>query len=57
MQNTEDLQAIREHVDKLIKIFSPGGGLVFSQIHNFQFDLPPEKILAIFDTAKKYKVS
>lgn len=57
VQNTEDLQAIREHVDKLIKIFSPGGGLVFSQIHNFQFDLPPEKILAIFDTAKKYKVS
>ena len=56
VQNTDDIQAIREHVDRLIHIFAPGGGLVFSQIHNFQFDLPPEKILAIFDTARKYKV-
>ena len=55
VQNADDLDAIRAHVDSLIRIFSKQGGFVFSQIHNFQHDMPAEKILAIYETAGKYK--
>ena len=55
VQKTEDLDAIREHVDRLVQTFSENGGYVFTQIHNIQYDVPPEKILAIYETAKKYK--
>lgn len=40
----------------MIRIYAPGGGFVFSQIHNLLADISPEKILALFDTAKKYGV-
>lgn len=36
---------------EMIRIYAPGGGFVFSQIHNIQADISPEKILAFFDTA------
>lgn len=55
VQKTDDIRAIRDHVEKLIEIFSPGGGFVFSQIHNFQYDVPMEKILAIYEVAKAHK--
>ncbi|MFH1070814.1 MAG: uroporphyrinogen decarboxylase family protein [Candidatus Glassbacteria bacterium] len=34
-----------------VEIFKPGGGFVFSAIHNIQDGTPPENILAAFDTA------
>lgn len=55
VQNTDDLNAIRAHVDALIRVFSKNGGFVFSQIHNFQHDVPPEKIMAIYEVARNYK--
>ena len=42
---------IRAHVAERIHTFAPGGGYVFNQIHNIQADVPPENILAMFDTA------
>ena len=30
---------------------SPGGGLVFSLVHNVQFDVPPQNIVAMYDHA------
>lgn len=49
------IKQIREEVKELIKIFAPGGGYVFTQVHNIQADIPPEKVYAIYDTAKKYR--
>jgi uroporphyrinogen decarboxylase len=46
---------VRQHVDELVKVFSQDGGYVFSQIHNFQGGTEPEKIMAVFETAGKYK--
>lgn len=46
--------AIREHVKERLQIFSPGGGYVFNQIHNIQSNVPPENILAMFDTAYEF---
>jgi uroporphyrinogen decarboxylase len=42
---------IIDHVNERIDIFAPGGGFVFNQIHNIQADVPPENIVAMFDTA------
>mgnify|MGYP004569535603 FL=1 len=55
VQKTEDLDAIRAHVEQLIEIFEQNGNYVFSQIHNFQHDVPVEKILAIYEVAKAHK--
>lgn len=52
LETQSDLAEIRENAERLLKIFSENGNYVFSQVHNFQADTPPEKILAIFDTAK-----
>lgn len=41
---------------EMIRIYAPGGGFVYSQIHNIQADISPEKILAFFDTGLKYGV-
>ncbi len=40
----------------MIRCYAPGGGFVYSQIHNIQAGISPEKILAVFDTALKYGV-
>lgn len=45
---------IRE-VEELIGIFKPGGGFVFTQVHNIQANIEPEKIAAIYDTAAKFR--
>lgn len=58
MQNfvrVSDADAIRGHVDGLIKILSKDGGFIFSQVHNIQHDVPVEKVLAIYEVAKRYK--
>ena len=47
-------EEIKQHVKELIDIFAPGGGYVFTQIHNIQANVPPENIIAMFDTAQEY---
>lgn len=42
---------VRAHVQERMRIFAPGGGYVFNQVHNIQADVKPENILAMFDTA------
>lgn len=54
MQDTvmnRSIEEIKDEVSRLIDIFSPGGGYVFNQVHNIQANVPPEKIMAIYDTA------
>jgi len=46
--------AIREHVLKLLDIWSPGGGFVFQQVHNIQADIPPQNIVAMFEAVKEF---
>jgi uroporphyrinogen decarboxylase len=45
---------IREHVRERIRIFAPGGGFVFNQIHNIQVNVPPENVVAMLDAAYDY---
>ncbi len=48
------VEEVAAEVRELIKIFKPGGGYIFCPIHDIQEEVPPEKVLAIFDTAKKF---
>jgi len=47
-------EAVRQHVRERIATFGPGGGYVFTQIHNIQGNVPPENILAMFDAAYEF---
>ncbi len=44
-------EEIKRHVRKNIEILKPGGGYVFNNVHNIQLGVPPENIVALFDSA------
>lgn len=47
-------EEVRQHVRELIEVFAPGGGYVFCQVHNIQANVPPENVVAMFETALKF---
>lgn len=53
--NSGTLEKIGDEVEQLMNVFKPGGGFVFTQVHNIQANVQPEKIVKIFDTANKYR--
>ena len=50
-----DIPAIKSHVREMIEIFSQNSGYVFNQVHNIQANVPPEIVLAIYETALSYR--
>jgi len=42
---------VAANVRRNLEAFKPGGGYVFNSVHNVQGDVPPENIVALFDTA------
>jgi len=44
-------EEIAEHVRRNVEILKPGGGYVFNNVHNIQIGVPPENIVALFDSA------
>ena len=47
-------EEVTEQVRLNLKAFMPGGGYVFNNVHNIQGEVPPENIVALFDTAYEY---
>jgi uroporphyrinogen decarboxylase len=47
-------EQVRDEVKRRIDDLAPGGGFVFAAIHNIQAFVPPENIVAAFDTALEY---
>ncbi len=45
---------VAEEVKRRIDDLAPGGGFVFSAVHNIQAYVPPQNIVAAFDTAYEY---
>jgi uroporphyrinogen decarboxylase len=45
---------VRADVRKRLKDFMPGGGFVFSTVHNIQGNVPPENIMAMWKTIQEY---
>jgi uroporphyrinogen-III decarboxylase len=48
-------QQVRDEVRARIETFAPGGGFVFSGIHNIQAGTPVENLIAMFDTIAAYR--
>jgi len=48
------VEDVRREVRARVSLLGPGGGYVFAPIHNIQADIPPEKILAIYDTVAEH---
>lgn len=46
-------QDVAEQVERHIRILAPGGGYVCAAVHNIQAAVPPENVIALFDTARK----
>jgi uroporphyrinogen decarboxylase len=44
---------VRREVRERVALLAPGGGFVFATIHNVQPDIPPEKVRAVFETARE----
>jgi hypothetical protein len=47
-------EQVREHVRERLKIFAPGGGYVFTQVHNIQRNVPTENVFAMLDAAREF---
>ncbi len=52
--NQASPQQVRDHVKRNLEIFTKGGGYVFNTVHNIMPDVPPENIVAMFDTVKEF---
>jgi uroporphyrinogen decarboxylase len=49
-------EEVKEETKKLLDAFMPDGGFVFAAGHNIQSDVPPENVIALFDTVREYGV-
>jgi uroporphyrinogen decarboxylase len=47
-------QEVREDVKRRITDLMPGGGFVFATVHNIQVNVPPENIMAMWETLQEY---
>ncbi len=44
------LDEIKQQVIERIRIFAPGGGFVFTPVHNIQAPVSPEAVVMVYDT-------
>jgi uroporphyrinogen decarboxylase len=49
-------EQVADEVKRRIDDLAPGGGFVFSSIHNVQTGVPPENVVSMFETAREYGV-
>ena len=47
-------EQVREDVKRNVAALAPGGGYVFNTVHNIQADVPPENIMAMWETLQEY---
>ena len=47
-------EEVKQEVRKRIEELAPGGGFVFSTIHNIQPDVPPENLIAMWEALQEY---
>lgn len=45
---------VEKEVKRRIQDLAPGGGYVFSPVHNIQSEVPPQNLVTAFNAAKKY---
>jgi uroporphyrinogen decarboxylase len=45
---------VRDEVRRRIDDLAPGGGFIFNTVHNIQADVPPENIMAMWETLQEH---
>ncbi len=45
---------VADEVKRRLDDLAPGGGFVFSSVHNIQEEVPPENVIVMFKTAKQF---
>jgi len=45
---------VRDEVKRRVEDLAPGGGFVFATVHNIQADVPPENLIAMWETLQEY---
>ncbi len=48
-------EGVRTQVEEMLSILAPGGGYVFSQVHNVNGSVPAENLIACFKTAQNWR--
>ena len=51
--NRASPEEVKTHVRKNLDVWLPGGGFVFSAVHNILPDVPPENIVAMFEAVSE----
>jgi uroporphyrinogen decarboxylase len=49
-------EEVKAHVRRNIEALAPGGGFVFAAVHDIQANVPPENIVAMWESWKAYGV-
>jgi uroporphyrinogen decarboxylase len=49
-------EEVRAETKRRISDLAPGGGFVFAAVHNIQGNVPPENIMAMWETLQEYGV-
>ncbi|MCY1720036.1 hypothetical protein OU798_06765 [Prolixibacteraceae bacterium Z1-6] len=49
-------EQVKDHVKRNIDALAPGGGFVFSTVHNIQAEVPPQNIVAMLDTLNQFGI-
>lgn len=49
-------QEVRDDVRRRLDDLMPGGGFIFNPVHNIQGDVPPENIMAMWETMREFGV-
>lgn len=47
-------EEVYDHVVERMKIFGPGGGFIWAVVHNIQYDVPPENIVAAIQAVHEH---
>lgn len=47
-------QEVKEHVNRRLEIFAPGGGFVFNTVHNILPEVPPQNVVAMFEAIEEF---
>lgn len=54
--NKGSVDEVKDEVKRNIEILAPGGGFVFSTVHNIQPDVPPQNFWAMWETFMEYGI-
>ena len=51
----QSVEAVKAETERCIDIFGKRGGYILNAVHNIQFEVPPENIVAMFETGVNHR--